>query len=178
VRTSNESAVSGMFSPWAQVTPTAPYPVTFCGRLVRRAPPPGAAATRACGVVRMRPWAGPRLPYVPVVACVSGTSRSLALTGPVGTLLVLSASSPYADIRAPASGPDGSLTTSRLTTLTAGVRAAHTTARASSCWHAVTNRARKGVGPEGMRGCSKCEGKSHTSSNFHTGHRSAGRVSE
>ncbi len=104
------------------------------------------------------------------------------MTGPVGTLLVFNASWPYAAIRAtPASGADGSLTTSRLTTLTAGVRAAHTTASASTCWQADTNRARNrggGVGREGMRGCSMCEGKSHTSSNFHTRPTSAGRVSE
>ena len=118
---------------------------------------------------------------MPPTGLVSGTSRSFADTGPLGSFEVFSASSPYADISATGAAeppPGASATTSRLTTPMAGVSAAHTTASASTCWVAVTKRAWKGVGPEGMRGYSMCEGKVHTSSNFHTRHRGADSVSE
>ncbi len=112
---------------------------------------------------------------------VSWTSRTTGRTGAVGTFEARTASAVYAavcpvgcDETVSPWGPTGAdPTTSRVTRLAAGVSTASTTARASSCWQAVTKREREGVIP-----ATPVRGKSHTGSKFHTGHRRGDTVSE
>ena len=90
VRTATAIAPVGMVTPWAQVTPTSPKPVTFWGVVVRRLTPSGEATTRAAVVGAARP--------APATAEVSCTSRTSGLTGAVGTLDGRTASAVYAAV--------------------------------------------------------------------------------
>src|SRR3954447_26517293 len=174
VRTATVIALWGRVTPCAQVTPTSPKPVTGWGVVVRRLAPVGEAPTRAADVVRTARPAG-------ATAAVSCTSRTSGLTGAVGTRDGRTAWAMYAAVWAdgraravaPAGPPGAEPTTSRVTMLAAGVSTASTTARASSCWQAVTKREREGVIP-----ATPVRGKSHTGSKFHIGNRRGDTVSE
>src|SRR4051794_1278619 len=125
---------SGIRVPCAQVTPTAPYPTTASGTLTISGPSSAPALARA----RATPGTAAREP----AGAVRAYSRTLGSTTSVGTFdgravaRVYAARSADSELAAGSSGT--SRTTSRLTTLAAGVRAARTTPRAKSCWQAVT----------------------------------------